>query len=705
MKAVIYARYSSDRQREESIEGQLRECQEYADRNGLTVVDTYIDRALSAAKGTDKRLDFLRMIHDSAKHMFDVVLVWKLDRFARSRTDSAKFKAILKSNGVRVVSATESISDSPEGIILEAVLEGIAEYYSAELSEKIHRGLKENALKAQSNGGPIPLGYVIGPERKLIVDPPAALIVQEIFERYADGETIKKILDDLNRRGIKTGLHNAFSRTSLSKLLSNRKYLGEYRYMDIVIPGGIPQIITQDLFDRVQWRRESNKRAPGRGKAKERYLLSTKLFCGKCGRLMVGESGRSKTGRIYNYYKCVGVKQRLGCDKKAVRKEWIEDLVVRKTYNAIMDDALMDRLVDTVFELQDVENPDVIILQKKLAQTQKKINNLIKAIEEGIFSESTQERLNALEAEKKQLNKELLCAEQKVQKVTKEQIRNYVYGFRRLDPDNQDHRQKIIDNFVNSVHVFDDKILLVYNYKDGTDTISLDEIESSNFGEEYSTTNKAPQTKSGVLLFVGQKREFGPLASIKRTSLPDALLVPLGELAGLFLVCQGHVVMAVNVSDGVAERQHRVALAAAGPVDPSHLPDRFRGIGHVLAPGPVLGKGTGAVDDGQRRADGCDGAADAPQSAHGAGHSETFLQDALQCCIQVDRTACIAERSQDGCAVQNVVFRSVHADEIFSCHMAEDLRRIRSFLCFDRFYDLFRAFFRGHGTPPVSFCY
>ena len=163
MKAVIYARFSSDRQREESIEGQIRECTEYAQRQGITIINTYIDRAKSASKDTDKRENFLRMIRDSGKHLFDVVLVWKLDRFARSRYDSAHFKNILKKNGVKVVSATENITDGPEGIILESMLEGMAEYYSAELSEKIHRGQKENALKGKNNGGTVPLGYMVIP--------------------------------------------------------------------------------------------------------------------------------------------------------------------------------------------------------------------------------------------------------------------------------------------------------------------------------------------------------------------------------------------------------------------------------------------------------------------------------------------------------------------------------------------------------------
>ena len=157
MKAVIYARYSSDNQREESIEGQLRECKEYADKNGITILCSYIDRALSAK--TDNRPEFQKMVQDSAKGLFDTVLVWKLDRFARNRYDSAHYKAVLRRNGVKVVSATENISDGPEGIILESMLEGMAEYYSAELAQKINRGLTENALKGKNNGGGIPLGY------------------------------------------------------------------------------------------------------------------------------------------------------------------------------------------------------------------------------------------------------------------------------------------------------------------------------------------------------------------------------------------------------------------------------------------------------------------------------------------------------------------------------------------------------------------
>ena len=151
MTAVIYARYSSDSQREASIEGQLRDCKDYAEKNGITVVGTYIDRAYSAK--TDDRPEFQHMIKDSAKKIFDVVLVWKLDRFARNRYDAVNYKHQLEKNGVHLVSAMEPISQGPEGIMVESMLIGMAEYYSAELALKVARGERENALQCKYNGG------------------------------------------------------------------------------------------------------------------------------------------------------------------------------------------------------------------------------------------------------------------------------------------------------------------------------------------------------------------------------------------------------------------------------------------------------------------------------------------------------------------------------------------------------------------------
>jgi len=302
MKGVIYARYSSDNQREESIEGQLRECKEFAEKKGITILTTYIDRALSGK--TDSRPDFQRMIKDSSKHLFDVVIVWKMDRFARNRYDSIHNKMILRRNNVKVISATEPISDDPSGILLESMLEGYAEYFSAELAVKVSRGQTENALKCKYNGIGIPLGFYIDNEQHYQIDEQNALVAREVFKRYDEGATIIQLVRWLKEKGIKTYRGTDMSIDSVKRMLRNRRYIGEYAYGKIIIPEGIPAIIPADLFDRVQERLIKNKKAPARYKAKEElYLLSSKLHCGLCGAFMLGECGTSMTGRTYQYYK------------------------------------------------------------------------------------------------------------------------------------------------------------------------------------------------------------------------------------------------------------------------------------------------------------------------------------------------------------------------------------------------------------------
>ena len=494
-KAVIYARYSSDNQREESIEGQIRECTEYAVRNDMTILTSYIDRALSAR--TADRPEFQRMIHDSEKGLFDVVLVWKLDRFSRDRYDSAHYKRILKKNGVRVISARENISEGPEGIILESMLEGYAEYYSAELSEKIQRGQKENALKCRSNGGNIPLGYVVGSEGVLETDSATAPLVREIFTRYENGETLKAIADSLNKRGFRTRKGSAFRVATLSVILKNRKYIGEYKYADTVIPNGIPAIIEPDLFVRVQQRMEGNKKAPSRTKADEEYLLTTKLFCGDCGRLMVGESGTSGTnGAKYYYYKCGGAKRRLGCKRKPLKKHWIERVAVVTTVQRVLRDEEINRIADAIIDLQNQEDTSIPAMRQQLKACEKAIENMLNAIQMGILTPSTKTRLEELEAQRENLKVSILQAELEKPKYTKEQIVSWINRFKYGNVDDIEYQRQIIDTFINAIYVYDDKLAFTYNYKDGSATITPKEIEEA-FGSDL--TQVAPPNQNGVV--------------------------------------------------------------------------------------------------------------------------------------------------------------------------------------------------------------
>ena len=473
MTAVIYARYSSDNQREESIEGQIRECTAYAEKNGITIVKHYIDRAISAK--TDNRPEFQQMIKDSDKKLFDIVLVWKLDRFARNRYDSARYKTQLKKNGVKLMSATEIISEGPESIILESVLEGYAEYYSADLAEKVVRGQTENILKGRCNGGRGTFGYTLDSERKFHIDPLASPFVLESFMKYRDGLTMKEIRDWLNENGIKNPVGGAFTYNSVEHMLKNRRYIGELKFRDVVVSDAIPPIVPLELFDDVQGKIVKNKKAPARRKAEDDYLLTTKLFCGYCGALMFGESGTSRTGEVHRYYKCATAKKHKGCKKKTVRKQWLEDLVVNQTMQLVRDDAAMESIIAKVMELQDRENTNLPLYEKQLRDAESGIQNMLNAIQAGILTSSTKERLEQLEETKREL--ETRIAEEKLAKpkIKEEFIRFWLLRFRKLDMSLKDQRQALVDTFINSIYLYDDKVLITFNYKEGTQTITFEE--------------------------------------------------------------------------------------------------------------------------------------------------------------------------------------------------------------------------------------
>ena len=481
MTAVIYARYSSDNQREESIEGQIRECTAYAEKNGITVVKHYIDRALSAK--TDNRPDFQQMIKDSEKRLFDIVLVWKLDRFARNRYDSAHYEYQLERNHVKLVSATEPISDSPAGIMVKSMLTGMAEYYSAELSEKVVRGMTENVLKGKYNGGTIPIGFKVDEEKFFQVDPLKAPFVVEAFQRYNDGATMKELMNWLNDSGVTTNRNQKFTYNSVQKLLTNKRYIGENHFKDIVMPDSIPAIVDKDLFEEVQLKIKKNSRAPARHKAEDDYLLTTKLFCGMCGAMMFGECGTGRNKVVHHYYKCATAKRFKTCKKKTVRKEWLEDLVIAETMKLIQDDAVIDAIVAEVMELQDQENTTLPFLEKQMREVENGIENMLNAIQAGVLTNSTKSRLEKLEAQQKEL--EIRIAEEKIARprLSENQVRFWLTRFRKLDPNVKSHRETLINTFVNAVYLYDEKVLIIFNYKDGTKTITFDEIAAKDAPE------------------------------------------------------------------------------------------------------------------------------------------------------------------------------------------------------------------------------
>lgn len=464
MKVVIYARFSSHSQTEQSIEGQLKICYEYAKAHDYTVIGEYIDRAQSAK--TSDRIEFQKMIADSDNKTFQGVLVYQLDRFARNRIDSAIYKSRLKKNGIKVISAKENISEDASGILMEGVLESMAEYYSAELSQKIRRGMDINASKCLSTGSNPGLGYKVDKDRQFYVDEDEAKIVVEIFKRYARGETKKEIVEDLKRRQIKTSRGNYFAPNSLNHILRNKRYIGIYIYKDKEIKDGMPRIVDDDLFYRVQERLDKNMYTKSQTKAKEEYLLTTKLFCGHCNEMMTGYSGTSKTGRSYHYYTCKNTRKKL-CDKKIIDKNYLEDLVVEYCLKLLDKESIKYLAKMIAEECKKTEESYIIKdLKKKLNETETAINNLFKALEYGTASELVLARLEERQKDKANLEKELAIEETKNIVLSEDEITAFLTYISTKPVTDIKQKKALINIFVHSVYLYDDHFDLILNGSD-----------------------------------------------------------------------------------------------------------------------------------------------------------------------------------------------------------------------------------------------
>ena len=470
--AVIYARFSSHAQNEQSIEGQLKECYAFAERSGLRIVHEYIDRALTGT--TDKRPEFLQMIEDSKRKGFQFVVVYQLDRFARNRYDSATYKAKLKKNGVRVLSAKENITDDASGILIEGVLESMAEYYSAELSQKIKRGIAISASKCKFFGGKVPLGYKIDEKKDYVIDEDTAPIVRRMFEMLAGGYNYAQIARYMNERGIPTSTGGKWGKNSFNSIFSNRRYLGKYIFHGEEIDGGIPQLIDDGLFADVQKVLEKYAAAPSRGKAKVEYLLSDKLLCGKCGNKMTGISSTSKSKKIHHYYKCVGVTKGV-CDKRTIRKQFIEDEIVyaivgngtEQNLHGVLTDEFIDMVAAETYMLIQEERNDSEIkrLESLVADNQKAINNLMQALMLGKIADTILAQIEKLENENKELN-DTIESEKALQiDYTYSDIRKWLQHFRTLDYSKTKNRKDLIDTFIYRVVLYDDKMKVIFNLK------------------------------------------------------------------------------------------------------------------------------------------------------------------------------------------------------------------------------------------------
>lgn len=489
-KAVIYARYSSERQNEQSIQGQVEVCTSWAKNNDMEILHVYHDEALSGK--TDKRPDFQQMIRDAKNKKFDFIIVYKLDRFSRNRYDSAIYRAQLKKYNVRIVSAMENIANGPEGIILESVLEGMAEYYSANLAQNVTRGMHQRAELGKYLGGTIPLGYAIDRDKNYVVDEKTAPIVKKIYKMYADGDTVSEICEVLNASGYKTATGKKFGYNSLHNILINTKYIGRYECMDMTIENAIPKIIDDETFAKVQQRMERNRRAPAASKGNADFYLTGKLFCGRCKNNMVGDSGTSHTGATHYYYTCIERKRKHGCKKKSVKKDWIENLITDVTVTRVLTDENIRYIAEKAFKIHEKERADkteLAALNNALKETQKIIDNIMNAIEQGIITPTTKERLLEAEERKSDLLSAIAREEIKKPLITKESIEFFLRDMKNEIYNTEERTELIISTFVNAVYLYDDKLIITYNIKEG-DTLKkleLSTLEKFEFPPEPST--------------------------------------------------------------------------------------------------------------------------------------------------------------------------------------------------------------------------
>lgn len=461
--AVIYARYSSEKQTEQSIEGQIRVCNEFAAKNDIKIVDTYIDRATTGTN--DNRAAFQKMLSDSDKKpIWDLVLVYALDRFGRNSIEVAVNKQRLQKNNIILISATQRTSvnidgtKNLDGIILENVLIGLSEYYSAELSQKVRRGQRESRQKGNFLGGKVPYGYRVE-NKKVLIDEERAEVIRLIFQLYANGKCVREILDELNRIGI---LYNGkpMYQSTLFKILKLEKYTGIYRYDGEIYTNIYPQIIPIPLFERVQKMMEHNKL--GANSRNTDFVLKGKLYCGLCGMKINGDSGTSHTGVKKFYYTCSNKKRFRKCNKTSIKKDEMEQMVFDYTFKMFDSPETISKIADEIIQLHNQmtkEQSILHLLNEEKAKLQKSLNNLMIAIEEGVLTPTTKARVNELEALIAETDMKIFVEQSKLERtIKKDEVEKYIIEGLQGDG------KALIESLIDKVVLYEDKIEITYKY-------------------------------------------------------------------------------------------------------------------------------------------------------------------------------------------------------------------------------------------------
>lgn len=491
LKAFAYERFSSEMQREESIDAQKRAIEDYCSNKNIKIVRHYTDRGVSAT--TANRPEFQNMIHDSEESNINFVIVHKFDRFSRDKYDSITNKKKLIDNGIRVISVSEPIDNTPEGILLEGMIESYSQFYTQNLAREVEKGRRENAYKCMHIGGKPPYGYNVDKlTKRLIVNEKEAVGIRLIFKLLLDGNSYPKIADALNKQGITTSKGNVFGKNSLHEILINEKYTGVYIYNKsaskdrnnkrnghryksddeiIRVENGVPQIVSKEDFVKVQEIIRNRKKNCASNKAKETYLLSGKIFCGICGSTYGGNSRKARPDhKAYVGYRCVKKNGKIKCSNQEVNRTRIEALVLDKLSDYLFNSDKVRELTKTYNEFIIKQNQGIQEIRKNIndsiTSTNMKISNLLNVIENS-GSYSVAQRITELEKIKGEYETSLFelessnnIATYSEQDITK-QLRLAKTLFRN---GSLKSTKTLINRFVDCVLIFPDKIEIKVNF-------------------------------------------------------------------------------------------------------------------------------------------------------------------------------------------------------------------------------------------------
>lgn len=494
--AVAYARYSSANQRDVSIDQQLQDIRAFAAREGYTIVYEYADRAKSGYKKTENRTEFQAMLRAAESGSFDTVIAWKVDRFGRNRRESAIFKGQLSDCGVSVVYAMEPIPTGAAGCLTEGMLEAIAEWYSQNLSENIKRGLHDNARRGIVNGGKM-LGYRKTEEGHFEIVEAEAALIRRIFSLYSQGHSAASIVKMLNDEGIPSPLGVKFRISTVTFIIQNESYIGNYRYCNVPIK--IPPIIDKDLWEMCKIQRQKHTKKWSKGNVD--YLLSGKMKCGLCGATLVGNHCVCK-GVTYSYYTCANKKTGGKCRLTNRRKEVYEEKIFDFIFDNLLSGPYKDRFVDDVIstlKAQQEESP-VRIQETELRDINRRIDNLNKAISEGVWMPSTLQLLKDLTNQSEELQKKI--THQRMtdrQMVSRDRILFYLHKLADGKRDDPDFLKTLVTGFINSVTVYDKWLRIVINASENVGQIPPEELPPLCELPDLSYLGKQPSHSSSLV--------------------------------------------------------------------------------------------------------------------------------------------------------------------------------------------------------------